>query len=103
MKMVDKKIAIVNEMLQNVKDNSWVGHITDDTDEIDYIRAELKSLLDSGNIEVRERLEITKQLLMLEKNRIDKGKHLDMVMLKRAEISSESKGKEIVTELWSKK
>jgi len=91
----------VNETLQNVKDNSWAGHLSDDTTEIEFLIGELKAML-SDDIEPKVRLEVIKQLSGLERDRIAVAKHLDMVMLKRSEISTnggKSKNKEVVS-LW---
>jgi len=93
----------VTKFLGEVKDGSWVGHLSNNTKEIDFLRETLKGMLEE-DIAMKDKLDITKQLAMLEKNRIDVGKHLDMVMLKKAEIVSNkktNKQKEVVS-LWSK-
>jgi len=106
--MVENKIVkssensrLVNETLQNVKDNSWAGHLSDDTSEIEFLITQLKAMLDD-DIEHKIRLEVIKQLSGLERDRIAVAKHLDMVMLKRSEISSNSKTgkKKEVVSLW---
>ena len=101
--MVDNSVEKSNKALENIKENSWVGHLSNNTKEIDFLRKTLKGMLDE-DIETRDRLDITKQLAMLEKSRIDVGKHLDMVMLKRAEIVANNNVKKNnkVISLWSK-
>ena len=104
LEMVDDNSVIKkNTALNNVKENSWVGHLSNNTKEIDFLRKTLKDML-NDDIDTKDKLDITKQLAMLEKSRIDVGKHLDMVMLKKAEIMANKtvKKKKEVVNLWSR-
>lgn len=89
---ISKDVAVINETLKNVKDNSWAGHLSDDTSEIDFMINQLKDMLNT-DIDAKTRLEVIKQLSALERDKMNIAKHLDMVMLKRSEISSDSKNK----------
>jgi len=100
------EIVKINKVLQDVKDSSWVGVVSNDTDEIDYVKNSLKLLLDSDELEDKDKVVVLKELRQLERDRVDKAKHLDFMLLKKYEIDKTSNftgdNKKEVKSLWQK-
>ena len=97
----EQKVAVINKTLQNVKDNSWLGHLADNTSEIDFIMQELKTMLNS-EMEDKDKINVLKQLQALDAEKAKRAIHLDMMLLKFTEIdafsSSDNKeGKDLWT------
>lgn len=83
-KLIDTKKT---DVLMNIKNISWVGKLNDETEEIDFIINELKSLLDEVE-DVKEKVKIIKQLQDVEAEKTKRAMHLDNLMIKAMEIEA---------------
>ena len=92
---------VISKSLMDVKNNSWVGHQSDDTKELDYIMVELKGLIETGEVQGIDKIKILKQLQDLDNEKARRAMHLDNMLIKSMAIGmlSPEKQKE-VKELW---
>ena len=94
------KIIKVNKNLTNVKDNSWVGQLTDNTENIDFVVLKLKQMLETPEIKDNTKLKILKQLQEIDNEIAKRAKHLDDMMLKSMAINAFASTEKINEDLW---
>lgn len=75
------------QILNKIKGMSWVGHLSDDTEEIDFIISELKDILNEP-LEPKDKVKVLKQLQDVEAEKAKRAIHLDNLMIKAMEIEA---------------